>query len=151
YRVVVNTWDQYQDPVNFPGDPSGDAQLDFTTSPFNLVPVSLTVTPPTINAAQQASFDAQLSTPFAYGTFVRQHGGTFTFLFSVQSDATGEIVIPSGLQPVGTHSILVFETPVALTAGNWQISTIGASFASAPLTVIAGVGLLGDVDGDASL
>jgi hypothetical protein len=161
YRVDVTSWDDFSDPLNFVGpaptypddvnEYNADASLLFSTPAFNLVPVSLTVTPPTINSAQQASFDAQLSVPFAYGTFVRQNGGNFTFLFSVQSDATGEIIIPSGLQPIGNHSILVFETPIALTALNWQLSTIGASFASAPLTVIGGGGLLGDVDGDANL
>jgi len=156
YRVDVTSWDDFSDPLNFVGpaptypddvnEYDANASLLFSTPAFNLVPVSLSVVPSVINTTQQTQFDAQLSTAFAYGTFVRQNGANFTFLFSVQSDASGQIVIPSGLQPAGTHSIIVFETPIALTGGNWQLSTIGASFASAPLQVVNAGGLLGDAN-----
>jgi hypothetical protein len=164
YEVSVTAWDDFSDPLNFgagaPNPPnditeqaSNTLTLAFSTSAFNLVPMAITATPPTVNTSQQSQIEVQLSTPYAWATITRGDGMTEVFFASVQADGSGLASIDSGLLPAGVYTYRAFETPVALNAGNFLALTYGqgASFVQAPLTVIAGVGLLGDVDGDANL
>src|SRR5690606_29869882 len=86
----------------------------------------------------------------AWATITRGDGMTEVFFASVQADGAGLASVSSGVLAAGVYTYRAFETPVALTAGNFLASTYGngASFVQASLTVITALGTLGDVDGD---
>jgi hypothetical protein len=158
YVARVVSWDNFSDPLNFVGPAptwpndvteqvSNTLTLSFSTSAFNLVPVSLTINPSVINTLQTTTITAQLSTPYAWATLTFSTG-IETFFASIQSNGSGVATMNSGALAAGNYTFRAFETPIALTAGNYLANTYGngASFVQATLQVVNVGGLLGDAN-----